>query len=100
MATEEEADEYNINEVDWGEEPGYSWEDQNYGDGSEEDDQCRESRAEDGYEEGPCRGELDSKPQDHYKNHTINKSYSKPWKRELLQMGGRHGKLFLGVQSS
>ncbi|KAG5384667.1 hypothetical protein IGI04_036137 [Brassica rapa subsp. trilocularis] len=77
--SEEEADEYNISEVDWGEEPGYSWEDQNYGDGSEEDDQCRESRAEDGYEEGPCRGELDSKPQDHYKNHTINKSYSKPW---------------------
>ncbi|KAH0898823.1 hypothetical protein HID58_048391, partial [Brassica napus] len=79
MATEEEADEYNISEVDWGEEPGYSWEGQNYGDGSEEDDQCRESRAEDGYEEEPCRGELDSKPQDHYKNHTINKSYSKPW---------------------
>ncbi|XP_033139157.1 uncharacterized protein LOC117130380 isoform X2 [Brassica rapa] len=77
--SEEEADEYNISELDWGEEPGYSWEDQNYGDGSEEDDQCRESRAEDGYEEGPCRGELDSKPQDHYKNHTINKSYSKPW---------------------
>ncbi|WZZ03340.1 hypothetical protein YC2023_089261 [Brassica napus] len=77
--SEEEADEYNISEVDLGEEPGYSWEDQNYGDGSEEDDQCRESRAEDGYEEGPCRGELDSKPQDHYKNHTINKSYSKPW---------------------
>ncbi|KAG5384256.1 hypothetical protein IGI04_035726 [Brassica rapa subsp. trilocularis] len=56
--SEEEADEYNISEVDWGEEPGYSWEDQNYGDGSEEDDQCRESRAEDGYEEGPCRGEI------------------------------------------
>ncbi|KAH0914586.1 hypothetical protein HID58_029032, partial [Brassica napus] len=53
--SEEEADEYNISEVDLGEEPGYSWEDQNYGDGSEEDDQCRESRAEDGYEEGPCR---------------------------------------------
>ncbi|KAG5384697.1 hypothetical protein IGI04_036167 [Brassica rapa subsp. trilocularis] len=74
-----EADEYNISEVDWGEEPGYSWEDQNYGDGSEEDDQCRESRAEDGYEEESCRAELDSKPQDHYKNHTINKNYSKPW---------------------
>ncbi|XP_033147543.1 uncharacterized protein LOC117134074 [Brassica rapa] len=79
MATEEEADEYNISEVDWGEEPGYSWEDQNCGDGSEEDYQCRESSAEDGYEEEPCRGELDSKPQDRYKNHTINKSYSKPW---------------------
>ncbi|KAG5397742.1 hypothetical protein IGI04_019556 [Brassica rapa subsp. trilocularis] len=55
MATEEEADEYNISEVDWGEEPGYSWEDQNCGDGSEEDYQCRESSAENGYEEEPCR---------------------------------------------
>ena len=79
MATEEEADEYNISEVDWGEEPGYSWEDQNYGDGSEENDQCRESWTEDGHEEELCRRELDSKPPDHYTSHTINKSYSKPW---------------------
>lgn len=43
MATEEEADEYNISEVDWGEETGYSWEYQKYGYGSEENDQCRES---------------------------------------------------------
>ncbi|XP_013607639.1 PREDICTED: uncharacterized protein LOC106314284 [Brassica oleracea var. oleracea] len=79
MATEEEADEYNISEVDWGEEPGYSWEDQNYGDGSEENDQCRESWTEDGHGEEPCRRELDSKPPDYYTSHTINKSYSKPW---------------------
>ncbi|KAH0857785.1 hypothetical protein HID58_086046, partial [Brassica napus] len=79
MATEEEADEYNISEVDWGEEPGYSWEDQNYGDGSEENDQCRESWTKDGHEEEPCHGELDSKPPDHYTSHTINKSYSKLW---------------------
>lgn len=78
MATEEEADEYNISEVDWGGEPGYSWEYQNYGDGSEENDQCRESWTEDGYEEESCRRELDSKPPDHYTSHTINKSYSKP----------------------
>ncbi|KAG2294357.1 hypothetical protein Bca52824_041026 [Brassica carinata] len=77
--SEEEADEYNISEVDWGEEPGYSWEDQNYGDVSEGDDQCRESRTEDGHEEEPCRRELDSKPPDHYTSHTINKSYFKPW---------------------
>ncbi|WZZ33547.1 hypothetical protein YC2023_016948 [Brassica napus] len=79
MATEEEADEYNISEVDWGEEPGYSWEDQNYGDGSEENDQYRESWTEDGHEEEPCRRELEFKPPDHYTSHTINKSYSKPW---------------------